>query len=99
MLAGAQRRGSDRVVRIGRSCNNQRVARGEQRGKVHLWGARLATDRPGAFDIDIVHAGQPGARRGRDLQRVIAAKMAGAGNADADGWRNGQGRAPQTMRA
>ena len=87
VLAGAQCRGGEGVVRLGRRGHHQRVAGGEQGGKIHGRGSRFPPDRAGALVIRVVDANQCGAVGGGDLQCVVAAEMAGAGDADAEAGR------------
>ncbi len=76
----------DREVHRGRHRDDQRVARLQQLGERKVSSASLGGNGAGALRVSIVHAGQPGARRGSaELERVIAAEMPGAGNADAKG--------------
>ena len=91
VLAGPQRGGGQGVVRLGRGGDDQRVAGLQQGGKVQVGGAGLPADGAGALGVEVVHADQAGARRRRGLQRVVAAEMAGAGDADAEAVR-GHGR-------
>ena len=86
MLSRSQRLDRQLVVRLRRRGDHQRVAGGKQRGKIQSGSARLAADRPGAFIIGIEHARQRGLFRPRDLQRMVAAEMADAGNANSK-WR------------
>ena len=82
VLAGTQRRHSQRVVRVGRRGDDQRVAGIQQVGQRQLRRAGLPADRLGALHVRVVDADQRGAIRRGHLQRVKAAEMAGPGNAD-----------------
>ena len=75
---------SKRMVRLGRGGDHQRVAGGQQRREVHRRRAGLPADGLGAFGVGIEYAGQHGALGRRDLQRMVAAEMADARNADAE---------------
>ena len=71
-------------MRLGRGGDDQRVAGVQQGGKVQVGRAGFPADGAGALGVGVVHADQVRARRGGSLQRVVAAEMPGAGDADAE---------------
>ena len=70
-------------MRLGRGGDDQRVGGGQQRVERQVGRAGFPADRLGALGVGIVNADQDRALRRRDFQRVVAAEMPGAGNADA----------------
>ena len=71
-------------MRLGGGGDDHGVGRGEQRVPVeHRASSSSLATACGAGGVAVVDAGEDGARRGGDLQRVVAAEMAGAGEADA----------------
>ncbi len=67
---------------LGRGGDDQRVGRRQHSLEPHLLGARLPAERLGAFEVRIVDSGQPCAGGRGDLQRMVAAEMAGARDAN-----------------
>ena len=84
VLARPQGGRSEGVVCLGGGGDDQGVAGSQEGGKVEVGGAGFPADRAGALGVDVVDAGERGPPRGRGLQRVIAAEMAGTGNADSE---------------
>ena len=81
--ARAQRRFGEREMRLGRGGDDDRVAFREQRRPVAQAAApvsRASAEARAALGSSI--GGEPGARRGRDLQRVKAPEMPCPGQPD-----------------
>jgi hypothetical protein len=84
MLAGAQRRSRDCVVRIGGCSDDQGIDLGEHSIERHVRCPGLPPHGLRPFVVAIIDANQRGAFGGDDLQRMVAAEMAGTGDADAE---------------
>ena len=87
MPSGAQRGEANRVVSGRRHGDHNRVGHGEKVGKVERARPRLGGDLERPLRVAIMDAGELGAHRGRQLERVIATEMPGSHNADAQGAR------------
>ena len=92
---GAQASGRKRMVRLGRGAIIS-ASRRPADVEVQVGRAGFPADRLGAFRIEIVHPRQVGAS-GRHLQRVVAAEMPDADNANAKRGVSHQGLRPRSL--
>ena len=77
VAAGLQGGGGEGEMRLGRGGDHHGVTRSQQGRPVQSRGAEFGRHAGGAGRIAVVNADQFGARIGRDLLTVEAAKMAG----------------------